>query len=104
MANATVTITNDIVSVDPERLPAGSGANVNLHWKIKTPGWTFPSNGIVIANPGTEFSEPEVQNNGTQFKWKDKNTPGLSFKYTITVTNGTTTKLLDPTIINRASR
>ena len=104
MANATVTIIDDIVSVDPDRLPAGLGENVNLHWKISTPGWTFPSNGIAIANSGTEFSEPEVKNNGKQFKWKDKNTPGLSFKYTITVTNGTTTKSLDPTIINRASR
>jgi len=77
---------------------------VNLSWKIATDGWTFPSNGIAITHPGTEFFDPEVKDNGKRFKWKDKNSPGLTFKYTITVTNGTMTKKLDPTIVNRASR
>ena len=104
MADATVTIANNIVSVTPDPLPAGPGNNVNLHWNIVTDGWTFPPNGIVIVNPGDQFSDPKVKNNGKQFKWKDKNSNDLSFKYTINVTNGTTTQSLDPTIVNRASR
>lgn len=101
MADATVTIANNVVSVTPDPLPAGPGNNVNLQWNINTNGWTFPSNGIVITNPGDQFSDPEVKNNGKQFKWKDKNTNSLSYKYTINVSNGTSTLSLDPTIENQ---
>ena len=101
MADATVTVANNIVSVTPDPLPAGPGNNVNLHWNISTNGWTFPSNGIVITNPGDQFSDAQVLNNGRQFKWKDKNTNSVRYKYTINVTNGSTTLSLDPTIENQ---
>ena len=101
MADATVTVANNVVSVTPDPLPAGPGNNVNLHWNLSTNGWTFPSNGIVITNPGDQFSDSQVLNNGKQFKWKDKNTNGVKYKYTINVTNGATTLSLDPTIENQ---
>ena len=98
---ATVTIANNVISVTPDPVPAGNGQNVNIHWSISTDGWTFPSNGIVIANGTGVFSDPEVKDNGKTFKWKDKNDNNLSYKYTINVTNGTTPLSKDPTIQNQ---
>ena len=99
---ATVSIANNVISVTPDPLPV-SGNNINIHWDISTPGWTFPSNGIVITNPGSEFEDPEVQNNGNRFKWKDKNSSAGNYKYAINVTNGSTPLTFDPTIINQAT-
>lgn len=99
---ATVSITNNVISVTPDPLPV-RGSNVEVHWDISTAGWTFPSNGIVIKNPGSEFSDPEVKNNGNRFKWKDKNASVGTYKYAINVTNGTTPLSLDPTITNQAT-
>jgi len=99
---ANISITNNRISVSPDPLPV-TGNNINIHWDIDTAGWTFPSNGIVITDPGDEFSDPEVQNNGKRFKWKDKNSSGGSYKYAINVTNGSTPLSLDPTIINQAT-
>jgi hypothetical protein len=100
----TVTVNNGQVSVspDPVSIGRGEGRNVQLRWRIGTPGWSFPANGIVIKNNNGEFSNDAVADQGTGFFMDDHNDRIGSYPYTVNVTNGQQTLTLDPTIINRA--
>jgi hypothetical protein len=104
--DATVSVVNNVLSVTPDPIPVGKGANSKLTWKIDddsyNAGWRFTSDGIVVTNGGSEFYvDPNDPNNDSKkFKLKDKNDNSLSYKYTINLVNGTTPKSLDPTIQN----
>jgi hypothetical protein len=96
-----VTITNNQVSVDPDPLTV-TGSNAALQWNITTGGWTFPSDGIDVANGAGEFYGGNVVQNGTRYVLTDRNSVRAQDKYTVKVTNGTQTLTLDPIIINDA--
>lgn len=59
--------------------------NVKIRWEMRTDGWVFTEQGIVITNPGEQFSEPNRSANGRAFHWKDKNDDSKQYKYSIFV-------------------
>jgi hypothetical protein len=103
---ATVSVVGGVISVVPDPIPVGRGANSKITWDLDKPsidaGWRFTSNGIVVTNGGSQFYvDPNDPNNDSKkFKLKDKNDNSLSYKYTINLVNGTTSKSLDPAIQN----
>jgi hypothetical protein len=98
-APVVVTIQGNQVSVDQQNLKV-RGQNQQLQWTIQTPGWTFPQNGISIADGDGEFHDPVMAEQGKRFiVWDNNSSPG-QFKYTVNVTNGRQTLSLDPYIIN----
>jgi hypothetical protein len=100
MQQVTVTVANNQITVDRETVNLhGQGPNVQIQWNIATPGWTFPDNGIVIANNDGQFHSNSAQQ-GTRYMWHDRNTGGKTYKYTINVSNGSTPLSLDPMIAN----
>jgi len=76
--------------------------NVKIIWQMQTDGWVFTDQGIVITNPGEQFSEPTRTANGRAFHWKDKNDDGKQYKYSIYVApeKGGDGIELDPGITN----
>jgi len=105
MSNATVSVSNNVVSVSIDPIRAGTSQNINIEWDIDngSSAWTFTSTGIVVTGGDGVFTDPELKSNGKKFKWKDKNAAYASYKYTINVTDGTTTLSLDPTIQNQSA-
>jgi len=95
-----------VTGVVPDPLPVSGGAN-NIEWEFDSSvsnDVRFTDQGIVIAEPGSQFSQPALQAGGRKFKWRDKNDPSPStpFKYTISARNGgVSCTPLDPTIINQ---
>lgn len=102
--HATVTITNNAITVVPDPLPMGKADNQVIEWTIKTDNWAFPDNGIVInSDPNGQFSGAGVTGNGKKYTVHDKNTDNNRYQYTVNVTDGTSPPLsLDPTIVNES--
>jgi hypothetical protein len=92
---ATVSITVDTEPVDL----TGLGNGVQIHWDIVTSGWTFPSNGIAIHNPGNNFKP--ISNTGQRHTWQRDHADSANYKYTITLTNGQIILTWDPWIVNK---
>ena len=93
-----VEVVNGEVRVSTEKLKMGKDHNQTIKWHLKTQGWTFAENGILIHGNDGQFTGPS--NKGSIFSWEDANTNTQSYKYDVTVTDGTQTKVLDPTIDN----
>ena len=75
-----------------------------IFWKIGTPGYTFPVNGIAFDKPSNPPSTPtefncNVQGNDT-FKCIDKKNNLGTFGYTVKLQGSPAVPPLDPYIIN----
>jgi hypothetical protein len=76
---------------------------VVIFWKIATPGYRFPANGIAFNKPGNpaphaEFNCGPVSN--TTFRCTDRNQSKGTFGYTVTLDGVPPVPPLDPYIIN----
>lgn len=87
-------------SVDNQTVQVSRGNSPNITWQMMTPGYTFPSNGIVIVNGGTEF-DCRVEANGRRFMCHDKHTRSGKYKYTVNVSGSPAVPPLDPFIENQ---
>jgi hypothetical protein len=102
-ATVTVTLsgTNPVVSVSDAKLkPKGKKT---LKWTMGTPGWKFPSNGIVIPTNAGQFTNFSPSSDGQTYTVDDANTDTLGYNYTINVQATANPKLaaaLDPMIQN----
>ena len=89
------------MSVMPEPIPVPEPNNIE--WTIKTPGYSFPENGIVIAGTGFE-PRPGVNGNGRKFTVHDDHTDRRPrIKYTVNLTrqsDGVACAPFDPFINN----
>lgn len=45
------------IEVDPEKLKSGTNENVKIVWHLQTPGWYFPTDGIVIDDHDHVFKD-----------------------------------------------
>jgi hypothetical protein len=97
----SITITNDKIDApDPDPVPV-HGNHAVIHWEIKTPGYAFPDDGIVVTDDaGNEFSDGHPAEHGTKFQLNDKNSFRKQYKYTVSVVKGSTRLTKDPTIAN----
>src|SRR6266404_3458605 len=82
------------VSVDNDTVEVSRGNSPNITWQMMNPGYTFASNGIVIANGGAEF-DCHVEANGRRFTCHDKNTRSGKYKYTVNVSGSPAVPPLD---------
>ena len=87
-------------SVDNDTVQVSRGNSPNITWQMMNPGYTFPSNGIVIANGGAEF-DCHVEANGRRFTCHDNHTRSGKYKYTINVSGSPAVPPLDPWIDNQ---
>lgn len=89
------------VTDDPIEVPDSQTGSQSILWRIDTPGYRFPSDGIVVASPG--FTGGLVPGPGKMFLLKDAASLGFH-KYTVTVireSDGARCKPNDPFILNR---
>jgi hypothetical protein len=86
-------------SVDHETVQVSRGNSPNITWQMISPGYAFPSNGIVFASGGTQF-DCHVEANGRRFACRDRNTAPGKFKYTVNVTGSPAVPPLDPFVSN----
>jgi hypothetical protein len=101
MALVAVTVVNGAVRVDVEHLSMeDEGHDAVIQWHVDTPGWRFPSDGIVIENNQGQFVNLHVFDDGDKFRCIDLNNDGKEYKYDVKVTNGTATLTQDPYIKN----
>ena len=77
----------------------------NIEWGFATPGYSFPSNGIVIgSDPKGELDKPKVASNGKKVTVHDKHTQtNYRIYYAVNVMrdDGTPCIPLDPWIVNQ---
>jgi hypothetical protein len=111
MQQASVTVTKTVtassitiqvqVSPDPINLAGQGQGAVPIQWDIATQGWSFAENGIAIGNP--KFSNGGPANGNRRYTWtrNPNQADGQTYKYSISVTDGTSTVILDPNIINQ---
>jgi hypothetical protein len=89
------------VTDDPIEVADSQSGSQNILWTIDTPGYRFPTDGIVFASPG--FTGGLVPGPGKMFLLTDAASLGFH-KYTVTVireSDGTRCKPNDPFILNR---
>jgi hypothetical protein len=100
MPIVNVTVTNRGIVATPDPVPVRRGErNVPIRWRIKTRGWQFTADGIVIHNNHNQFVARRRE--GSQvFHWQSRNSRKQRYEYTINITNGTTTASRDPGIKN----
>ena len=87
--------------VDSETLEVPRGNSPNITWELVSPGYTFPSNGIVIQDAGGEFVDCHVEANGRKFACHNRHTKPGKYKYTINITGSPAVPPLDPWIDNQ---
>jgi hypothetical protein len=94
-ATPTVTVRPDPVNIE-------AGVHGPIQWRITNPaaeGWRFQTQGIVIANPGTELDRPN--GGGTRvFTWNNNHTRPGTYKYAVKVENDASKAEIDPQIVN----
>lgn len=90
-----------VASIDKGTVQVPQGNSPNIIWQLQNPAYTFPSNGIVIANGGTEFDNCHVEANGRRFKCHDKHTKAGRYKYTVNITGSPAVPPLDPFVDNQ---
>jgi hypothetical protein len=86
--------------VDSETLEVPRGNSPNITWQMMSPGYTFPSNGIVFANAGNEF-DCHVEANGRRFSCHDRHTKPGKYKYTVNISGSPSVPPLDPWVDNQ---
>ena len=98
----SVTITNDKIDVPVPDPVVIKGRGHVIHWEIKTPGYVFPDDGIVVQDDtGHEFDGGHTAEQGKKFQLNDKNNFKKRYKYTIKVLKGSSPLTpLDPFIAN----
>lgn len=70
----------------PEKLDVPDrGIPKNIRFRIRSEGYVFAYNGIVIKMPDSEFDQPEMAPNGQMFKWQDRHTKKGDYKYVVNV-------------------
>lgn len=77
------------------------GKDVTIVWRIATPGYEFPPDGIVFQTGRDQFTNCAPK--GEIFQCLDRNTQRGRFKYTIKVRptgKERTPEPLDPTVMN----
>ncbi|HEX6706981.1 MAG TPA: hypothetical protein VF169_19640 [Albitalea sp.] len=101
MNQIDVTVADGKVSVNIDKLKMGKQKQAKIEWQLKTDGYTFPSDGIVIPGNDGQFSDFRVNGSGRTFSCVDANTNSKDYKYDVKVIdrNGTPYEL-DPTIQN----
>ncbi len=95
-----VTVKGKEISVDPDPVTMKRSSN-KITWKLATPGFLFPANGIVIKLADGEYGD--CSNKKTEFVCKKlKHIDKKEYKYDVNLVNESTGKplFLDPTIIN----
>ncbi len=97
--SAQVSVTNGVISVNPDTLTMGKSNN-KINWILVTPGYTFAANGIVIKNANGEYGD--CDNQGAKFVCKKlKHIDKKQYKYDVNLINSSGQALsLDPIIIN----
>ncbi len=86
------------VDLDPVSVPRGQ-RDVPIRWRIRTRGWQFTDDGIVIHGNRNQFVARRRE--GSQvFHWRSRNSRKQRYEYTINITNGRTTATRDPGIKN----
>ncbi|SRR6266567_650125 len=88
-------------SVNNETVQVSRGNSPNITWELVSPGYTFPSNGIVIQDAGGEFVDCHVEANGRKFACHNRHTKPGKYKYTINITGSPAVPPLDPWIDNQ---
>ena len=98
----SLSVSGGTISVNPD--PAKVTKNQNkIVWTLTTAGYTFASNGIVIAGAGTEYGDCGKQGNSTTVYTckKLKHVDGKRYKYDINLLNASGQAVkLDPFIVN----
>ena len=89
-----------IASVNNTTVEVTRGNSPNITWQMISPGYTFPSNGIVIQDAGSEFDNCHVEANGRRFACHNKHTKPGKYKYTVNVAGSPAVPPLDPWIAN----
>lgn len=101
---ASVTVTPAGIQVSPDTIDLtgqGQGAVV-IQWDIDTTGWSFTSSGIGMGNPNFDDNGSPPGNRQRYTRTRSPNgADGTTVKYSINVTDGTNTQMLDPSIINQ---
>ena len=87
-------------SVDIDTVDVPRGNSPNITWQIISAGYTFPSNGIVIAGGGSEF-DCHIEANGRRFTCRDHHTKAGKYKYTVNLTGSLAVPPLDPFVENQ---
>jgi len=100
-ANITVTATGILVSPEPIDLTGQGQGAVVIQWDITSAGWSFTPSGIGISNPNFGGGGPVTGNRRFTWTRKPNGADGSTIKYSISVTDGTTPQVLDPSIINQ---
>jgi hypothetical protein len=86
------------VDIDTVDVPRGNSPNIT--WQIISAGYTFPSNGIVIAGGEGEF-DCHVEANGRRFMCHDNHRKPGKYKYTVNLSGSPAVPPLDPWIDNQ---
>lgn len=89
-----------VVNQEPIYIPLKDGPTT-IVWQLpKDSPYSFPANGIAIADGGEEF-KCNLEADKTRFACRFKNSKSGKYKYTISVTGGSEPiKPLDPVIVN----
>ena len=93
------------VNLDPIHLGGHGHGAVPIKWEIdpsSTPGWSFGQFGIGIPGHNDNFETGPIEPGGKHCTWTRRagKVDGKTYKYQITVTDGNTTVVVDPIIIN----
>ena len=97
-----IRITRRGITVAPDPIPVPQGQhNVQIDWQIKTPGWQFTNEGIVIRRNYLQFRKRRRES-ARWFHWRSLNSHKgeRTYEYTINLKNGKNRLSLDPGIKN----
>jgi len=95
-----ITIDSRGIIATPDPVPVAKGdRDVPIRWRIKTRGWRFTEDGIVIHENHNQFVARRREESQV-FHWRSRNSRKQRYEYTINITNGTTTASRDPGIKN----
>ena len=98
--NITVTSGGIFVDADPVHVPKHH-RDVPIRWRIRTRGWKFAKDGIVIRRNYLQFVARRRENSQV-FHWRSRNSHKgeRTYEYTINLTKGKNMLSRDPGIKN----
>lgn len=80
------------------------GTGAPIIWNIDAPAssnWVFAGTGIAIAAPPGRFDAGALSQSDQRYTCNRLNADNNTYKYSISVTNGSLTITIDPSIINQ---
>jgi hypothetical protein len=100
--NPNVQVVNGAITIDQEELVFAAGdVNVLITWRLGTPGYSFPRDGIVFVNPGTEFAHCGPQANGARYSCVNVHSKPGRYKYWIHLEDAQGKRISrDPFVVN----